>query len=800
MEICRRLLVLMLAAMLLAIVSNSPASAAEPPQAPWWNKDWKYRKAVRLNFPKNANDLPVNFFDTTQLFGERWMTGKADITVEGDPAQLSKNIAVTDAKGERVPARAYGKGWGHEVTILFRAEPKTADYFIYYGNPKPEHPLKTWQTSASPIQTATVPVSGPGEIEEPARAAQAVLDAWHNKLKTTELRSVGGLVQPSGPLKAGTDYITVYSGLLFAPATGTYEFALDVGGTAHLLVDGSTLLTAQGSAPGQSWRSKAQVKLDEGMHTFTILHGENTRTQGIRLGWRTPDSRNVAPLYGEALGHGNRLPAEIIGMDELGKPVTPFFTVKSSDVAFEVEKDGKAAVAIELNNLTRGEGLTYSWTIGRTSSSSRSPKCFVPADAECKIALQVARGKELIGSYERTVNFETVRRVKAAASIELIRCPNVIYEGDGSRAAFKVTNTSESPLPLLYEQSDTGVTGAPKHIELSPRDEQSVDIELPVPPSGQSSADVLFRLWLAETKLGEAAVRVVRPEPGILAGLTPALGHLTDRDGRRVVIAARLESETEHRRWASIKWIARQLETGPKNVLLFGDPMLNLGENPAIRSSLRSRSLPATSWAGLPAEAGDGFGGVGQANAAASPPVLNEAEGPNGSSKSYAEFLQTRLAAGGVTFTFVQSSADAVAPCVADIPAFASALARYTPDFVIISPGSRDAIKGIARQELARCLDVLIDLVRSQKKPPALIIVSPPPLVSSPAASEEMASAVRAIAQQHHVPLVDLHSLLTAKKNWERLYKIDADDEVYYLYPNAETQKQFADAIFDAIK
>ena len=80
------------------------------------------------------------------------------------------------------------------------------------------------------------------------------------------------------------------------------------------------------------------------------------------------------------------------------------------------------------------------------------------------------------------------------------------------------------------------------------------------------------------------------------------------------------------------------------------------------------------------------------------------------------------------------------------------------------------------------------------------VVCSSPPLVSNPKASAELATAAQIVAGQHRIPFVDLHALVMANENWKNAYKQDADDEVYYLSPNAEMQKHFTEAILNNIK
>ncbi len=741
-----RLLLIVTFAFACGAVRPAAVSAAADDAPPWWNPDWKYRKILRLEFPKQGSDLPLSFLESSDLLGERSLTGRAVVTVESDEAPSDRKIVVTDAAGNLVPARAYASTWAKTVTVLFRAEPKTADYFLYYGNPAAKLSPMIWKRSAYPLHMATVAVAEADAIRTPGAAAQALLKAAKVRGRSGTY-SVQSSSNPFG-LPAGSSYITLYSGILYAPSTGEYEFAIDLGGTAHLLLDQTLVLTATGTGIENSWRRKAAFRLEEGVHNLTVLHGEEPGRQGIFVGWRPPDQARITPISGTAFARGNYIPAEVVGFQERGKPALPFFTVKRGAVAFRVE-GGRAMVPLHLVNLTRGEGLSYRWTLSDGQVlTGPFPDCFVEAGGECTVILEAFKDGRSIGTHTETLSLRAIRYVDADASFEVLACPTIIYDDETPKLTFELTNRSDNTLPLRCERVVGGAPPVSDRIELPPKAREPMDMELPALRGQDREAEVTFLVSLAGVKLGEETIRIVRPSAA-LAGLACKHGQLVDDKGRRLIITIDPENEEDHRRWALLKWAARKLQPGPRRILLFGDPMKNSRESP------------------------DG--------------------------ESYADFLARHFAAKGRTFTFVEGSQDAAVPCISDIPAFAAALAKHSPDLVIISPGSRDALQGVGRKLFARTADLLIDLARSQDRAPDIIMVSPPPLVGEPNRSEELADAVKIIARRHRVPFVDLHGLLTAAADWKNAYKDEVGDDVLYLYPTARAQRSIADAVLNAL-
>ncbi|MFO7897616.1 MAG: GDSL-type esterase/lipase family protein, partial [Planctomycetota bacterium] len=324
----------------------------------------------------------------------------------------------------------------------------------------------------------------------------------------------------------------------------------------------------------------------------------------------------------------------------------------------------------------------------------------------------------------------------------------VVYNSERALVTFRASNGSSRPVRASYDWAVPlrEVTGG--EIEVAAGGRRPIDVPLPV-PAGRDGVAATFSVWVADVMIGGASVHVVRPSRR-LRRLHTKLGHLVDGRGRRVALLMRPEDQARHRRWALVKWIAGKVRSGPATVLLYGDPMTNA---------------------------------------------------PGGGDSGYVDVVSARLEASSRTVTFAENRRGAVAPVLADLPAFAAALAEHRPELVILSPGSADALKGVPANTFSRAVDAMIDVARDQPGRPRLVLVTPPPLVSNPKQSGALAKAMRMLARRHRLPCVDLHRLVRSRSDWKAAYQEagGADDGLYHLYPNASVQKDLAEAILRAI-
>ena len=97
-------------------------------------------------------------------------------------------------------------------------------------------------------------------------------------------------------------YSVRYSGYLYAPATGDYEFRLEARDTGALEIDGADVARAAPENPGN-----AKVALKAGWHSIEVRHQDLTHSTSIYLSWKPPGAEALEMLPRDFLCPGSEL-------------------------------------------------------------------------------------------------------------------------------------------------------------------------------------------------------------------------------------------------------------------------------------------------------------------------------------------------------------------------------------------------------------------------------------------------------------------------------------------------------------
>jgi len=256
-----------------------------------------------------------------------------------------------------------------------------------------------------------------------------------------------------------------------------------------------------------------------------------------------------------------------------------------------------------------------------------------------------------------------------------------------------------------------------------------------------SSADLPFALRVASPVSAAAATVAVSLESdsqhplwsgrfwfrdgrGDLTDLTSATGVLATADGEVVVLVNAYEDETQHRRWAPVKWLARQWQRRDAPVIVWTSPGLWFG---ADGKDAKALALPER-WRFVPYD-----------------------EDPLASGVKPPESVPARGAA-----------------------------------VLLLAWGFDEAARGMPARDFARALDLAMDRLRERNPSLQIVLVTPPPSPATPGASARYAEAVRNLAREHHAQVIDLEAEATQERDWAETYRMDAEGLLTSLYPGPE--------------
>ena len=114
--------------------------------------------------------------------------------------------------------------------------------------------------------------------------------------------------------------------------------------------------------------------------------------------------------------------------------------------------------------------------------------------------------------------------------------------------------------------------------------------------------------------------------------------------------------------------------------------------------------------------------------------------------------------------------------------------------------GFDEAFQRVPLQDVIRALDLTIDRARRRNPSCQIVLITPPPLVDEKSVSQLYADAIRALAREHHAPLINLHAKMIAEDNWETLYSFERDPAVFGLYPSQAGQAMIRAWIAEALQ
>ena len=298
---------------------GGPEAASGPPESGWAVPRAKYRVRLELVTPALTSGLNV-----------------AEAVIDTRDLALADgaDVAVTDAKGRRVPCRVVADAGGGALKLRFEAAPDADFYDVYFGAGGPVEWPRKWDERPGGLTLKVGRSASRTDGFSLDRIKQAV-----SEMKVAHEGPRAMIDDSENPFGSNDNYLAHYEGTILAPATGDYSFAVNALDSGFVLIDGAPVAEMAGSAPrdGQSrwdgpwdrpeinyWSARFQgtARLQKGVHRITVYHSKWTGGGGggwqlCRLGWKPPGAAAFEVVPAEAFVKVLR--AREVGFEGIGK-------------------------------------------------------------------------------------------------------------------------------------------------------------------------------------------------------------------------------------------------------------------------------------------------------------------------------------------------------------------------------------------------------------------------------------------------------------------------------------------------
>ena len=366
------------------------AFAGEAPGIPATLKAWKVpaysqRYFLKVEAPGEAGNVGLH---GEAAMASVWLPLKIDGT---NGAQRPEHVALFGEDGllQRVAVRR-AKG-GSQCEISFNTYPGLRRFCLYTGAegkaPEQISPFNVRPGPADPRRTHDLQVrlrgvSAPAEFSNsPAPLSLKMFEEMEQATAGAPL--VSGKLLASGDMRPdiqpniddaecpffgiSTDifdhitmvanpqnYCALYEGFLRCPVSGEYKFALDTPGAAHLVIDGSPVLSLDRPDEHRAVfapKTQVKLKLDEGVHRVVVHYAQahpepgksdaDTRRFGIRLHWQPPFADGLMCI--PPLAFIADLPAAVERFERAPDAPQPFINVEVLGHVRAAAQDGDNA-------------------------------------------------------------------------------------------------------------------------------------------------------------------------------------------------------------------------------------------------------------------------------------------------------------------------------------------------------------------------------------------------------------------------------------------------------------------------
>ncbi len=339
----------------------------------------------------------------------------------------------------------------------------SADYCIYYGNPKPEGEAPTWTPPSARIALYGWRLTDGqflGALEE-ARGTYRRLPvdllaaAMRNSPTYAGSSSLTVINGHGNPLDYEYYHISAYESYFRCDIPGLYRFSVDSSAPAYLFVNGKMMAQRAGFfyQVAGNFEHRGKILLDKGYHHLLLCAVESGKATNTRLGWQPITATTISGV--PASFYLNRVEAEAVGFDTRDKRGLACFSYELAPLSV-LAPTGKRFQFVQFHSLLPtaegDDGTAFRWDFGDgATGAGEAPGHLyeVPASgaaAAFPVTLHASRNSKPAGEYRMTAHLEPRPSEKLNLSLDIVSFANIVYFDERTSVAVRLRNTGFSPV------------------------------------------------------------------------------------------------------------------------------------------------------------------------------------------------------------------------------------------------------------------------------------------------------------------------------------------------------------------
>jgi len=273
----------------------------------WFDAAWTFRREVNVAWEADKAA-------GTEL-------AMVEVFTAGHHQADGSDIRVATDEGRVVASHVLGVGPGDRVRVVFNLAKGQRKYHVYFGNAAPPAKAKGAEElvyHAGLLMEMRVFPGGP------VANGDQMIAAFDRAKMPIGNTMVPSLFVGRNPLGEQQQWITRFTGAIFAPLPGDYTFAVSAKDRGLFMIDGRQLVFAPNNTGDV--RYNAQTTLGRGWHEVTAYHANLGGEGQISVGWNRPDNPRFDVIGKEFFGMLYR--ATPGALEEIRKTLTSDFKVE----------------------------------------------------------------------------------------------------------------------------------------------------------------------------------------------------------------------------------------------------------------------------------------------------------------------------------------------------------------------------------------------------------------------------------------------------------------------------------------